>query len=111
PAAVARRLPPRAREHAQAVRTAAAHVLIERSGPALQPGPRRYTRAWIRDGAIMAAALLRVGCRDEALAFVRWYAGFQAADGTVPCAVDEKGADWLVEHDSHGELVFAVAEC
>jgi len=96
---------------ADAARTAVAHVLVERSGPALQPGPRRYTRAWIRDGAIMAASLLRAGASAEALEFVRWYAGFQAADGTVPCAVDAKGADWLVEHDSHGELVFAVAEC
>src|SRR4029077_3794114 len=106
PAAVARRLPPRAREHAQAVRTAVAHVLVERDGPALQPGPRRYTRAWVRDGAIMAAALLRMGCSDEAREFVRWYAGFQAPDGAVPGAVDRNGADWLVEHDSHGELVF-----
>ena len=34
--------------------------------------------------------------------FVRWYAGFQAADGNVPCSVDRSGPDWLVEHDSHG---------
>ena len=60
---------------------------------------------------IMAAALLRMGLVEEAEAFARWYAGFQAADGNVPCAVDRKGADWLVEHDSHGELIFAVAEC
>jgi hypothetical protein len=86
-------------------------VLSCRSGPALQPGPRRYTRAWIRDGAIMAAALLRTGCAEEAAEFVRWYAGFQAPNGNVPCAVDEKGADWLVEHDSHGQLMFAVADC
>ena len=51
----------RAQAHADAVRTAAAQVLVNRDGPALQPGPRRYTRSWIRDGAIMAAALLRVG--------------------------------------------------
>ncbi len=102
---------PRWRYWVDTMRTCVAHVLVERSGSALQPGPRRYTRAWIRDGAIMAAALLRLGCPEEALAFVRWYAGFQAADGTVPCAVDEKGADWLVEHDSHGELIFAIAEC
>ncbi len=97
--------------HADALRTAIAHVLVERDGPALQPGPRRYTRSWIRDGAIMAAALLRVGCVEEACAFVRWYAPFQRADGFVPCCVDRSGPDWLVEHDSHGELVFAVAEC
>src|SRR4029079_6887182 len=89
--------------------TAIGHVLINRDGPALQPGPRRYTRAWIRDGAIMAAALLRVGCVEEAEEFVRWYAGYQADDGTVPCVVDAKGPDWLVEHDSPGEIAFAVA--
>jgi F5/8 type C domain-containing protein len=109
--AVSPRLPPRAREHAQAVRTAAAHVLVNRDGPALQPGPRRYTRAWIRDGAIMAAALLRVGQSAAACEFVRWYATHQRADGNVPCAVDRNGPDWLPEHDSHGELVFAVMEC
>lgn len=97
--------------HADALRTAVAHVLVERDGPALQPGPRRYTRSWIRDGAIMAGALLRVGCIEEARAFVRWYAPFQRADGFVPCCVDRSGPDWLVEHDSHGELVFAIAEC
>src|SRR6185369_15805735 len=108
---VSPRLPPRAREHAQAVRTAAAHVLVNRDGPALQPGPRRYTRAWIRDGAIMAAALLRAGQSAAACEFVRWYATHQRADGNVPCAVDHNGPDWLPEHDSHGELVFAVIEC
>src|SRR4029079_13510323 len=91
--------------------TAVGHVLVNRDGAALQPGPRRYTRAWIRDGAIMAAALLRVGCIEEAVEFVRWYAAFPRADGFVPCVVDANGPDWLVEHDSHGELVFAVAEC
>jgi hypothetical protein len=109
--AVAFELPAAAREHADAVRTAAGHVLINRDGPALQPGPRRYTRSWIRDGAIMAAALLRVGRRDEACAFTRWYATHQAPDGNVPCCVDRNGPDWLPEHDSHGELVYAVMEC
>jgi hypothetical protein len=91
--------------------TAAAQVLVNRDGAALQPGPRRYTRAWIRDGAIMAAALLRVGRSAEAVEFVRWYATYQAADGNVPCAVDRNGPDWLPEHDSHGEMIFAVMEC
>jgi len=103
-------LPPAAQEHADAVRTAAAHVLINRDGPALQPGPRRYTRSWIRDGAIMAAALLRVGRHVEAREFTRWYATHQRADGNVPCCVDRSGPDWLAEHDSHGELIFAVME-
>jgi hypothetical protein len=109
--AVTLQLPPAARGHADAVRTAAAHVLANRDGPAIQPGPRRYTRSWIRDGAIMAAALLRMGRSAEACDFVRWYATHQRPDGNVPCAVDRSGPDWLAEHDSHGELVFAVREC
>jgi hypothetical protein len=44
---------------ADSFRTAAGQILINRDGPALQPGPRRYTRSWIRDGAIMGAALAR----------------------------------------------------
>jgi hypothetical protein len=96
---------------AAAAWTAAAQVLVNRDGAALQPGPRRYTRAWIRDGAIMAAALLRVGRSAEACEFVRWYATYQAADGNVPCAVDRNGPDPLPEHDSHGELIYAVMEC
>jgi hypothetical protein len=94
-----------------AMHTAAAYILVQRDGPALQPGPRRYTRSWIRDGAIMAAALLRVGEREAALEFVRWYAGFQADDGGIPCCIDRSGPDWLVEHDSHGEFVWLVLEC
>lgn len=105
------RLPAGARAWADTMHTAVAHVLTLRDGAAIQPGPRRYTRSWIRDGAIMAAALLRMGCADEAQAFVRWYAPHQKDDGNVPCVVDRTGPDWLVEHDSHGELVFAVAEC
>jgi hypothetical protein len=105
------RVPAPGQPHVDTMRTAVAHVLIERDGPALQPGPRRYTRSWIRDGAIMASALLRMGCVADAQQFVRWYAPHQKPDGNVPCVVDRHGADWLVEHDSHGELVFAIAEC
>jgi hypothetical protein len=58
----------------------------------------------------MAAALLRMGCADEVREFLDWYAPHQAADGNVPCAVDRDGPDWLPEHDSHGQLVFTLAE-
>ena len=90
--------------------TATAHVLITRSGPALQPGPRRYTRSWIRDGAMMSAALLRMRHVEEVREFIRWYAPFQRADGFVPCCVDDEGVDWLVEHDSHGQLIALIAD-
>jgi hypothetical protein len=90
--------------------TATAHVLVTRSGPALQPGPRRYTRSWIRDGAMMSAALLRMGHMDAVREFIRWYAPHQRADGFVPCCVDAEGVDWLVEHDSHGQLLALIAD-
>jgi len=90
--------------------TATAHVLVTRSGAALQPGPRRYTRSWIRDGAMMSAALLRMGHAEEVREFIRWYAPHQRADGFVPCCVDNEGVDWLVEHDSHGQLLALIAD-
>ena len=95
---------------AHAALTATAHILVTRSGPALQPGPRRYTRSWIRDGAMMSAALLRMGRAQEVREFIRWYAPHQRADGFVPCCVDREGTDWLVEHDSHGELLALIAD-
>ena len=94
----------------RAALTATAHVLVTRSGAALQPGPRRYTRSWIRDGAMMSAALLRMGHTQEVAEFIRWYAPYQRADGFVPCCVDREGVDWLVEHDSHGELLALIAD-
>jgi hypothetical protein len=95
----------------RAALTATAHILVTRSGPALQPGPRRYARSWIRDGTIMCAALLRMRHAKEVVEFIRWYAPFQRADGFVPCCVDRNGPDWLVEHDSHGQLIAVIADC
>lgn len=99
-----------AREAAETFRTAAGQILINRDGPAIQPGPRRYTRSWIRDGAIMGAALLRIGDQRALPEFIRWYAPHQRKDGFVPCCVDRTGPDWLVEHDSHGQLIYGVME-
>ncbi|WP_437206578.1 discoidin domain-containing protein [Planctomicrobium sp. SH664] len=95
---------------AETFQTAAGQMLINRDGNAIQPGPRRYTRSWIRDGVIMGTALLRSGDQDAFANFLRWYAPFQREDGFVPCCVDRNGADWLVEHDSHGQLIYGVAE-
>jgi hypothetical protein len=35
---------------ARTLRTALGHILVNRSGPALQPGARAYARSWIRTG-------------------------------------------------------------
>ena len=100
-----------AMEAIRAAHTATAHILVTRAGAALQPGPRRYARSWIRDGSIMSAALLRMGHVDEVVEFIRWYAPYQRADGFVPSSVDRNGPDPLVEHDSHGELIALIADC
>jgi hypothetical protein len=91
-------------------RTAAAHILINRDGPAIQPGPRRYTRSWVRDCVIMGAALAKAGLPDALREFLTWYAGFQREDGFIPCVVDRDGIDWLVEHDSHGQFLWGIRE-
>jgi hypothetical protein len=93
-----------------AFRTAAGHILINRDGPAIQPGPRRYTRSWVRDCVIMGAALAKAGLPNALREFITWYAGFQREDGFVPCVVDRDGIDWLVEHDSHGQFLWGVRE-
>lgn len=91
-------------------RTAAGHILINRDGPAIQPGRRRYTRSWVRDCVIMGAALAKAGLPQSLRVFLTWYAGFQREDGFVPCVVDRDGVDWLVEHDSHGQFLWGIRE-
>jgi hypothetical protein len=92
------------------LRTALAHMLMSRDGPALQPGTRAYARTWIRDGAMMVSALLRMGETSAAREFVDWFAPRIFASGKVPCCVDARGSDPVVENDSHGQFIFAVAE-
>ena len=92
------------------LRTALAHVLVTRDGPVLRPGVRSYARSWIRDGAMMAESLLRLGHPDVAADYLRWYVHHLFSSGKVPCCVDERGRDPVPEHDSPGELVFLAAE-
>lgn len=102
-------LPAAARPQLDCLWTCLAHILVNRDGAALQPGPRRYARAYIRDAAVMGEALLRLGCAREVRDFLHWYAGFQKEDGNIPCCVDRDGPDWLPEHDSHGQFVYLLA--
>jgi hypothetical protein len=102
--------PEQVRTLARIVRTNLAYALIERDGPALRPGTRAYARSWIRDGALIAQALLRLGLADVARAYAEWFAPFQDPDGRVPCCVDRRGADPVPENDSHGELLFLIGE-
>lgn len=101
---------PQVQRLARSLRTALAHMLVSRDGAALRPGTRSYARTWIRDGAMMVAGLVRLGERQAAQDFVDWFAPHVFASGKVPCCVDSRGADPVVENDSHGQYLFAVAE-
>ena len=94
----------------ESIKANLAYMLISRDGPALQPGTRSYERSWIRDGAMMSAALLRLGRADVVREYAEWYAPYQYANGKVPCCVDARGADPVPENDSHGQLIYLVAE-
>jgi len=86
------------------------YILINRAGPAIQPGTRSYARSWIRDGALTSSALLRLGKPEPVLEFIEWYAPHQYSNGKIPCVVDDRGADPVPEHDSSGEFIFLIAE-
>lgn len=103
-------LPPQAQPLHDSLRSALGHILMQRDGPALQPGTRSYARSWIRDGAMMVSGLLRLGEVQASRDFVHWFAGHLFANGKVPCCVDRRGADPVAENDSHGEFIHAVAE-
>ncbi|MBN5088635.1 discoidin domain-containing protein [Stenotrophomonas maltophilia] len=92
------------------LRTAVAHMLISRVGPRLQPGTRSYARSWIRDGAMISEGLLRMGRSDAVRDYINWYAPYQFENGKVPCCVDARGSDPVPENDSHGELIYSIAE-
>lgn len=101
---------PGAPEIGDTIRSNIAWTLIHRDGPALEPGARSYDRAWIRDGALIGSLLLRLGHADVARQFADWFAPYQYPDGKVPCCVDRRGADPVPENDSHGQLIYLIAE-
>lgn len=108
--AVEWQVPTSAKDAFACFRTAAAHILINRDGPAIQPGPRRYTRSWIRDCVIMGSALAKAGLPHALREFLTWFVQFQRDSGEIPCVVDRDGVDDLVEHDSHGQFLWGLRE-
>lgn len=103
-------VPAAAQPIADTLRSSLAHILMSRDGAALRPGTRSYARTWVRDGAMMVAGLVRLGETDAAREFVDWFGERIFDSGKVPCCVDERGADPVVENDSHGQYLYAVAE-
>ncbi len=103
-------LPPEAQRIEDVMKSSVAHMLMSRQGAILQPGTRSYNRSWIRDGAMMAEGLNRVGHADLSAAYLRWFAPHVFDNGKVPCCVDARGSDPVPENDSHGEFIFLAAE-
>ncbi len=95
-----------------------AFTLVTKDGPALQPGARSYDKAWMRDGGMSAAALLRVGLNSDVREFIDWFSTFQFESGEVPPIIDNKEKDplWeekekgLIEYDSQGEFVYTILQ-
>jgi hypothetical protein len=104
------RLPGSAQDIVNTVKSNLAYILINRDGPALQPGTRSYDRSWIRDGSMMSATLLRFGITKPVREYIDWYSHFIYPSGKVPCVVDSRGADPVPENDSHGEYIYAVMQ-
>lgn len=104
------RLPESAAEIERTLKAQLAYILVNRAGPAIQPGTRSYARSWIRDGSLTSSALLRLGHAEVVRDFIEWFAPNQYENGKVPCVVDARGPDPVPEHDSGGEFVFLVAE-
>ena len=92
------------------MRSSLAHMLMSRQGSILQPGTRSYNRTWIRDGAMMAEGLNRLGHERLSADYLRWFAPLVFDNGKVPCCADARGADPVPENDSHGEFIFLAAE-
>jgi hypothetical protein len=92
-----------------------AYILINRDGNDIQPGSRNYKRAFMRDGSLTAAALLRMGLVEPVREFTDWYAARVQPDGPVPPILNNDGTvngafGPNLEYDSQGEFIFAILE-
>jgi hypothetical protein len=91
------------------------YILVNQDGVSIQPGSRNYKRAWIRDGSLTSAALLRMGLTNEVRAYLDWYSERVQPDGWVPPILENtgeinKGFGWDNEYDSQGEYIYAIME-
>jgi hypothetical protein len=92
------------------------YMLINQTGPAIQPGPRKYNRSFIRDGSATAAVLLRMGLTDTARDYLRWYTDHAVHDNGLvsPILNDDgsvsRGFGSDLEYDSQGQYVALVAD-
>lgn len=95
---------------AETMRTALAHILINKQGPVIRPGTRSYARSWIRDGAMTGTVLSRLGYAQLAQDYADWFTPKLFANGKVPCCIDARGADPVPENDSMGAYLHLIAD-
>ncbi|GAB2314407.1 discoidin domain-containing protein [Stenotrophomonas geniculata] len=98
------------------LRAQAAYMLINQTGPAMQPGPRNYNRSFIRDGMATSAVLLRMGEAKVARDYLGWYSEHGVhANGLVSPILNDDGSVNTgfgsdIEYDSQGQYVALVAD-
>ncbi|WP_315388495.1 discoidin domain-containing protein [uncultured Stenotrophomonas sp.] len=98
------------------LRAQAAYMLINQTGPAMQPGPRNYNRSFIRDGMATSAVLLRMGESKIARDYLAWYTEHGVHDnGLVSPILNNDGSVNTgfgsdIEYDSQGQYVALVAD-
>ncbi|WP_288417990.1 discoidin domain-containing protein [uncultured Stenotrophomonas sp.] len=98
------------------LRAQAAYMLINQTGPAMQPGPRNYNRSFIRDGMATSAVLLRMGEARVARDYLVWYSEHGVhANGLVSPILNDDGSVNTgfgsdIEYDSQGQYVALVAD-
>ncbi|MET0329396.1 MAG: discoidin domain-containing protein [Luteimonas sp.] len=98
------------------LRAQGAYMLLNQTGPAMQPGPRNYNRSFIRDGAATAAVLLRMGQAQVARDYLRWYTDHALnPDGMISPILNEDGSinrgfGSDIEYDSQGQYIQLVAD-
>ncbi|HEY6642804.1 discoidin domain-containing protein [Povalibacter sp.] len=98
------------------MRAQTAYMLLNQTGPALQPGPRNYNRSFLRDGSATASVLARMGLVKAARDYLRWYADHAVhPNGLVSPILNEDGSvnrgfGSDLEHDSQGQFIWLVAE-
>ena len=97
------------------VKSQAAYILLTQDGVVIQPGARSYNRSWMRDGAMISSALLRLGFFEEVREYLNWYAERVEPNGLVPPILDTSGKvydGWgrNIEWDSQGQFIYAIME-
>jgi len=98
------------------LRAQAAYMLINQTGPAMQPGPRNYNRSFIRDGMATSAVLLRMGESKIARDYLAWYTEHGVHEnGLVSPILNNDGSVNTgfgsdIEYDSQGQYVALVAD-